>query len=169
MNSMSVVTPNRLEMKHSGGNNITKGVATITGQCNSSTIQLAQLSVFWWEDPLCQGPVQQEERFTRQDIIGENERNKMKGAIMTNVWLWVFDTITFWVSSITMQSLGYLKLLFFLPKYIPLFHSPHTCLKFFFQQYISQASGHERSKTVRLFVVQCIPCSLKDLCCTLRP
>ena len=37
MNSMSVVTPNRLEMKHSGGNNITKGVATVTGQCNSST------------------------------------------------------------------------------------------------------------------------------------
>ena len=37
MNSMSVVTTNRLEMKHSGGNNITKGVATITGQCNSST------------------------------------------------------------------------------------------------------------------------------------
>ena len=37
MNSMSVVTPNRLEMKHYGGNNITKGVATITGQCISST------------------------------------------------------------------------------------------------------------------------------------
>ena len=134
---MSVVTPNRLEMKHSGGNNITKGVATITGQCNSSTFQLAQLSVFWWEDPLCQGPVQQEERFTRQDIIGENERNKIKkkknliliktssqgrvimindcvlqqSAIMTNVWLWVFDSIKCWVTSITMQSLGSLKLL----------------------------------------------------------
>ena len=31
MNSMYVVTPNRLEMKHYGGNIITKGVATITG------------------------------------------------------------------------------------------------------------------------------------------
>ena len=36
INSMSVVTPNRSEMKHYGGNNITKGVATITGQCISS-------------------------------------------------------------------------------------------------------------------------------------
>ena len=35
--------------------------------------------MFWWEDPLWQGPAQQEERFTRQDIIGEIERNKMKG------------------------------------------------------------------------------------------
>ena len=143
MNSMSVVTPNRLEMKHSGGNNITKGVATITGQCNSSTFQLAQLSVFWWEDPLCQGPVQQEERFTSQDIIGDNERDKMRrknqiliktsnqgrvivindcvlqqSAIMTNVWLWVFDSIKCWVTSITMQSLGSLQLLP-PPQYIP--------------------------------------------------
>ena len=37
MNSMSVVTPNRSEMKHYGGNNITKGVATIPGQCISLT------------------------------------------------------------------------------------------------------------------------------------
>ena len=37
MNSMSVVTPNRLEMKHYGGKNNTKGVATIPGQCISST------------------------------------------------------------------------------------------------------------------------------------
>ena len=78
MNSMSVITPNRSEMKHYGGNNITKGVATIPGQCISSTCQLAQSSVFWWEDPLWQGPAQNEERFTRQDMIGENEGNKMK-------------------------------------------------------------------------------------------
>ena len=37
--SMSVVTPNRSEMKHYGGwgDNITKGVVTISGQCISST------------------------------------------------------------------------------------------------------------------------------------
>ena len=37
MNSMSVVTPNRSEMKHYGGDNIIKGVATIPGQFISST------------------------------------------------------------------------------------------------------------------------------------
>ena len=36
MNSMPVV-PNRTEIKHYGGNNITKGVATIPDQCISST------------------------------------------------------------------------------------------------------------------------------------
>ena len=35
--SMSVVTPNRSEMKHYGGDNIIKGVATIPGQFISST------------------------------------------------------------------------------------------------------------------------------------
>ena len=37
MNLISVVTPNRSEMKHYGGDNFTKGVATSTGQCISST------------------------------------------------------------------------------------------------------------------------------------
>ena len=37
MNSMSVVTPNRSEMKHYGGEQHHKGEATIPGQCISST------------------------------------------------------------------------------------------------------------------------------------
>ena len=35
--------------------------------------------MFWWEDPLWQGPAQQEDRFTRQDIIGEKEGVKNEG------------------------------------------------------------------------------------------
>ena len=70
MNSMSVVTPNRSEMKHYRGNNITMGVATIPGQCISSTC--------WWEDLLWQGPVQQEVIYTSQAIRGENEGSKVK-------------------------------------------------------------------------------------------
>ena len=78
MNSMSVVTPNRSEMKHYGGNNITMGVATIPGQCISSTCWLAHSSVLWWEDLLWQGPVQQAVIYTSQAKRGENESSKVK-------------------------------------------------------------------------------------------
>ena len=65
-----------------GGNKITKGVATIPGHCISSACYLAQSSVFWWEDSLWQGPAQQEERCTRQDVLGGNEINQMKKSDM---------------------------------------------------------------------------------------
>ena len=42
-----------------------------------------------------------------------------------------------------------------------------SCLAIHFTSIWSLWESHERSKTVRLFFVQCILCSSKDLCCTL--
>ena len=64
-----------------GVNNITMGVATIPGQCISSTCWLAHSSVLWWEDLLWQGPVQQEVIYTSQAIRGENEGSKVRDKI----------------------------------------------------------------------------------------
>ena len=141
MNSMSVVTPNRSEMKHYGGNNITMGVATIPGQCISSTCWLAHSSVLWWEDLLWQGPVQQEVIYTSQATRGENEGSKVReknqiwiktfsqervimingcvfqhNAMMKKFWIWDYECMKLWVTSITMQSMGSVKLLLISPQ-----------------------------------------------------
>jgi len=61
-----------------GGTTSQWGVATIPGQCISSTCWLAHSSGLWCEDLLWQGPVQQEVIYTMQAIRGENEGRKVR-------------------------------------------------------------------------------------------
>ena len=81
--------------------------------------------------------------YSQGRVIMINDCVLQQSAIMTNVWLWVFDSITFWVTSITMQSLGSLQLLLTSHQIYPL-PLPSSVFSFFHKkvkQYISWASG----------------------------
>ena len=139
MSSMSVVTANRSEMKHYGGEQHHKG-----GGDHSGSVYFIHLlagpviSVLVGRSSLA-GPAQREERFTRQDVISENEGIKRKRKIwiktysqrsvimingcvfqqspmMKKVWLWDAEWMTFCFESINMKCLGSQQLLWFVPK-----------------------------------------------------
>jgi hypothetical protein len=74
---MSIVAPNRSEMKHYSGEQHHKGGGDHSGSVYFINLLAGPvISVLVGRSSLA-GPAQQEERFTRQDIIGGNEIYKM--------------------------------------------------------------------------------------------